>query len=116
VTNAGASITSTGTVSVFTINSTTGGLAAIPDSSYTTGTNPIGVLVHPSGNYLYVANNGGDNVSEFSIDTTTGVLTELSNPTVSAGTDPVFITYDPISGFVDVGNQASNNVTEFTVN
>jgi 6-phosphogluconolactonase len=72
--------------------------------------------VHPTGSFLYVANNGSNNISEFSIDPSTGVLTELSGETVAAGTNPVFMAFDDISGWVDVGNQGSKNVTQFSVN
>jgi 6-phosphogluconolactonase len=116
VTNAGTGSTITGMVTGYTINSTTGALTLIQDSAFPTGTNPVSALVHPTGNFLYVANSGSDNVSQFSINSTTGQLTELDTATVSAGTTPVFIAFDPISGFVDVGNQGSDNVTEFTVN
>ena len=115
VTNAGSSTTSTGTVSVYTIDPT-GALTPVPDSAFPTGTTPIAVLVHPSGEFLYVANSGSNNVSQFKIDSTTGVLTELNSPTVTAGTNPIFIVFDPISNFVDVGNQGSKNVTQFSVN
>jgi 6-phosphogluconolactonase (cycloisomerase 2 family) len=116
VTNAPASTTNTGTVSEFTISSTSGALTLVPDSAFPTGTSPVAALVHPTGGFLYVANNGSNNISEFSIDPTNGVLTELSAETVAAGTNPVFMAFDPVSGWVDVGNQGSKNVTQFSVN
>lgn len=115
VTNAPASTTNTGTVSQFII-STSGALTLVPDSAFPTGTSPVAALVHPTGNFLYVANNGSNNISEFSIDPSTGVLTELSSETVVAGTNPVFMAFDPVGGWVDVGNQGSKNVTQFSVN
>jgi 6-phosphogluconolactonase len=115
VINAPASTTNTGTVSEFTIGSS-GALTLVPDSAFPAGTSPVAALVHPTGNFLYVANNGSNNISEFSIDPSTGVLTELSGETVAAGTNPVFMAFDDVSGWVDVGNQGSKNVTQFSVN
>ncbi len=116
VTNEGAGITGTGTVSVFAIDSSSGTLTAVPDSTFPTGTNPVAALVHPNGTYLYVANSGSANISQFSIDSTTGLLTELSTPTASSGSGPLFMAFDPTTGWVDVGNQTSKNVTQFKPN
>jgi 6-phosphogluconolactonase len=116
VVNEGPTITSTGTVSQFTINATTGFLTPVLDSAIPAGQNPVAVLVHPTGRYLYVANSGSNDISEFSIDSNTGVLTELTSTTVVAGTTPLFMAFDPISGFVDVGNQGSKNITQYSVN
>jgi 6-phosphogluconolactonase len=115
VANAGTNTIVSGSVSQFTINSATGALTLVADSAFPTGTNPVAMLVHPTGKYLYVVNSGTDNVSQFSIDSTTGVLTELTTTTVSTGTTPIFIVFDPIGGFVDVGSQGSKNITEYTV-
>jgi 6-phosphogluconolactonase (cycloisomerase 2 family) len=116
VVNAGSNAITNGNISQYSINSTTGALTLLPGSGFPVGTNPVAMLVHPSGKYLYVANSGTSNVSQFTIDPTTGVLTELTTTTVSSGSTPVFMVFDPISGFVDVGSQGSKNITEYSVN
>jgi 6-phosphogluconolactonase len=116
VANAGTNTITNGTISQYSIDSTTGALTLLPGSGSPTGTNPVAMLIHPTGKYLYVVNSGTSNISQFSVDATTGVLTELTTTTVSSGSTPVFIVFDPISGFVDVGSQGSKNITEYTVN
>src|SRR5208337_3722149 len=51
------------TLSIFSINSSTGALTTITGSPFLTGTNPTSVAVTPSGAYLYVANLGSNNVT-----------------------------------------------------
>ena len=43
-----------------------------------TGTAPVFVAIHPAGNYLYVANSGGDSISGFHLVTQSGVLGPLA--------------------------------------
>jgi DNA-binding beta-propeller fold protein YncE len=98
VANAGA-----GTVSAFTIDTTTGVLTPIdadPNTggvqNFAAGTNPTALTVDPNGKFVYVANNetvGSTTVSAFVINTTTGALTSAG--TVSAGTGPSSLTVEP---------------------
>lgn len=80
--------TSTNSISVYTINSNTGALAAIADSPFTTGSTPHRVAVDFTGNFLYVVNADSDNVSAYSINSSTGVLTEITGSPFSTGNNP----------------------------
>ena len=64
---------SDGNVSAFSIDPATGVLSDVGDAFV--GLNPIDLAVDPSGRFLYVANENGNDVSLFSINSTTGALT-----------------------------------------
>jgi 6-phosphogluconolactonase (cycloisomerase 2 family) len=79
-------------LAVFPINLSTGALgAAATGSPYATGSNPYSVSIDPSGQFVYVGNDGAANVSEFTLNGTTGVLTAVSGSPVAAGNNPDFI-------------------------
>ena len=107
-----------GTVSAFTINPANGSLAKIVGSPYslvTTGTPaPQALAIDPSGAFLYVANQGTNNVSAFTITNGTGQLTAITGSPFSVGTAPVFILAEPAGTYLYVANQTSTNVTGFT--
>src|ERR1700674_5665880 len=62
---------SSGTLSVFDINATTG----ILTSSGTTGAAGSSIAIHPSGKFAYVTSTGSNKVSIYNVDASTGVLT-----------------------------------------
>ena len=62
-----------------------GTLTAISGSPFTTGKSPNDVTVDPSGNYVFVANSGDNNISIFSIGST-NTLTSVG--TIATGTGP----------------------------
>jgi len=100
-----------GSISAFTINSSTGALT--PVSGY-----PQPIAVHgaisidPKGRFLLVPETAG--VSLYAIDTTTGTLSAVSGSPFPAGTDPSLVSIDPMDRFVYVVNEGSANVSEFT--
>ena len=75
-------------VSAYSINASTGALAAVAGSPFASGSNPWSVTVDPSGRFAYVANSGSLNVSAYSINASTGVLTPFAPPTIAAGLAP----------------------------
>jgi 6-phosphogluconolactonase (cycloisomerase 2 family) len=102
-----------GTVVAYSINATTGSLTSIDTENV--GTSPSGVVVSPNGQFLYVSNQGSDNVSAFTINGTTGALTGVGAP-VAAGTAPSGVAVSLSSQFLYVSNQGSDNVSAFTIN
>ncbi len=68
----------TGNVSAYTINSTTGALTEVAGSPFTGGPNPGRLVVDPNSKFLFVTNQDSDNMSVFSINQTTGVLTQIT--------------------------------------
>ncbi len=101
-----------GNVSVFTLNATTGALTSV--GAVTAGSGPQSVTVDPSGKFAYVANWSGG-VSAFTINATTGALTS-AGVELAAGSNPASVTVDPTGKYVYVANYTSGNVSSYTIN
>jgi 6-phosphogluconolactonase (cycloisomerase 2 family) len=78
---------SSGTVSQFTINPTTGALIANSPATVGAGTNPFAIAVDPTQSYVYVLNFGSANLSEYAIGAD-GTLSSLAPATVATGNGP----------------------------
>lgn len=120
-----------GSLSMYTINATTGaltptgtidgvpfegGLLACPDLCA-----PYSVAVDPSGNFAYVANAGGPAptlVSMWTINTSTGALNFIG--TVAAGGRSVSVAVHPSGNFAYVASESdpgsAGNVSIYTIN
>jgi YVTN family beta-propeller protein len=112
VANGGGSSTS---VSMYTINGTTGNLTSI--GTIAAGKVPVFVTVDPSGKFVYVANafsGSAGSVSMYTINATTGALTSIG--TIATGEDPVSVALDPAGKFAYVTNSSSNDVSMYTIN
>lgn len=100
----------TNNVSVFSLDSTTGALTAVPGSPFTSGTQPDPVAIAPplvagtnrTGKFVFAGNTGGNSLSTYSIDSA-GSLTPVGAP-ISLGTNaqPSSIAVDPQGKFVFV--------------
>ena len=99
-------------VSMFTIDSTTGALTSI--GVIAAGTGPDFVAVDPAGKFAYVTNFGSNNVSMYTINATTGALASIG--TIAAGTGPFSLAVDPAGKFAYVTNFNSNDVSMYTIN
>ena len=93
----------TSNVSVFSLDSTTGALAAVPGSPFASGSAPGPVEIDPSGKFVFVGDTGGNSLSAYTIDST-GSLTPVSGTPVPLGTNaqPSSIAVDPADKFVYV--------------
>jgi 6-phosphogluconolactonase len=100
------------TVSVLSINSTTGALTLL--SSFATGTDPRSVAV--LGQFVFVANLGSSNISVFSVAATTGVLTQIMNSPFSPSGAPSFVVIDPNGKFLYSGSQSANSISVMSIN
>jgi len=108
------------TVSMFTINQTTGLLTPTSPATVFTGGIPFQVVVAPSGKFAYVVNNlsGGemtDGVWQYTINSTTGILTQNTPAAVAAGNAPTEMAVDPTSRFAYVVNRLDNTLSMFTI-
>jgi len=87
---------SQGTVSAYTINTTTGALTPVPGSPLAAGTAPNTVAVDPSGKFVYVTNecavnfcaSGIGSVSAYAINGASGALSPVSGSPFAAGVRP----------------------------
>jgi YVTN family beta-propeller protein len=104
-------------LSSFSIDATTGALAVI-GAPIVTDASPHAIVAletSPRGDkgYVYVANEGSNDVSAFAVDTTTGALTALLGSPVPAGQDPQGMAlYGPN---LFVANTGSDNVSAYGI-
>jgi YVTN family beta-propeller protein len=102
---------SSSSVSMFTVNSTTGALTSI--GMIAAGYGPDSVAVDPAGKFACVANFNSNDVSMYTIDATTGALASIG--TIAAGTSPVSVAVDPAGKFAYVTNFNSNDVSMYII-
>jgi len=104
---------SPGSLEVFSLSA--GVLAFV--QSQQTGTSPNGLVIDPTGSYLYAANTEDGSISEFAIQSD-GTVNPISgspvfeSPTSSA---PIALLVDKASKFLFVANQGANNVAGFSI-
>ncbi|HEY2749325.1 MAG TPA: beta-propeller fold lactonase family protein [Polyangia bacterium] len=95
--------------------SSTGAWSALSPANVGGVDAPIGMALHPSGRFAYVANSGPgaltDTVSQFSVGAD-GKLTALATATVDTGSPPQAIAVDPTGRFAYV---ATNSVLQYSI-
>ena len=113
------------TLSAYSIDATTGALAAIGTPT-ATGVSPYatvgvetyysGVLafMYPKQFVVFVGNEGSNDVSAFAVNNTTGALTAVPGSPFAAGTDPKAMALYR-SGALYVANAGSNNVSAYSI-
>jgi 6-phosphogluconolactonase (cycloisomerase 2 family) len=101
-------------VSAYRIDNQSGAASLLVGSPYLAGNSPSSVVVHPSGQFLYVANEADNTISLFSINSTTGALTEVL-PRTTSGLSPAFMTMDSGGALLFVADQISNDVSSFQI-
>ena len=80
-----------------------------------TGPNTAAALqVHPTGEFLYAANRGGDNIAVFSIDHQAGTLT-LVEFAPTQGKTPGSFAIDPSGSWLIAANQSSDSLVLFRI-
>jgi 6-phosphogluconolactonase len=88
---------------------TGGTLKEVSGSPYAVGTGPTGVILDPTGSYVYVANKGSNNISAFALTAASGTLTAIAgSPFASGGLLPIALVNDNSKKFVAVINSGSN--------
>jgi 6-phosphogluconolactonase len=88
---------------------TSGTLNEISGSPYTTGTGPTGVVLDPTGSYVYVANKGSNNISAFTLTLASGKLATISgSPYSSGGQQPIALVNDSQKKYLAVINNGNN--------
>ena len=103
------------TLLAYSINATTG-VATLVGAPIATGTSPYAILGSDSGGsrFVFVANEGSNDVSAFAVDPTTGALTAVPGSPFAAGTDPQAFAFDG-SGSLYVTNAGSDNVSAYSI-
>src|SRR5579862_4394973 len=110
-----------GTISAFSIDSSTGVLTPILGSPFTTLINggPSGMAVHPNGKFLYVGMVGAagptNQIVVESIDSATGALLPVSGSPFLTGSEPNGLAIDPAGKFLFSANAGDGTVSAFTI-
>src|SRR6266853_2038328 len=112
--NAFLAVPQANAIAAYRVDSSSGNFKSVLGSPFSGGTSPISIAVHPSGKFIYAANQSGNDVSTFKIDTNTGELTEVL-PRAAAGLNPTALVMDSGGDLIFVANQTSNNISVFSV-
>jgi 6-phosphogluconolactonase len=99
-------------ISIFNVASD--GTLTLSGTPTPAGFGPDAAVIDPSGKYLLVTNNLGNNVSVYSIDSSTGALSEAAGSPFPANANPAEILITPSGKFVYVTNPGIGMVTAFT--
>lgn len=109
-------------LSVFSVNTSTGMLTAVPGSPFTTGSRPTGVAVAPMSSLVFVGNQNDSTVSVFNMNAVTGMLTPAAGSPVTGISNPFGLTVDPagtmlfVNNFKDDSTGGANAVSVFQIN
>ena len=103
------------TISAFARDGTTGALTPLSPATYSTGQGPSSLIVDPTDQFLYVANNGGSNdISAFVIDPVTSGLTPVPGSPFAAGANPLSLAFG--GKFLYTANPGTNpSISGFSV-
>lgn len=104
------------TISMYTINATTGVLSPTNPPTVHTGFLPQGIAIDPAGKFVYTANSDDNSISMFTIDAATGILTPTAPASVAAGKSPLSLTIDPLGKFAYAANQDDGTVSIYAIN
>jgi len=93
----------------------TGALTPLATANYPTGSTPAYATIDPSGNHIYVANNGDGTVTGYTVNKTTGALTAMTPATITGTANHVLnVIVDPSNKYLyvlDAGDPTTNPVT-----
>ncbi len=79
--------------------------------SIAVGDNPVAIVIHPDGNYAYIANFGSASVSVICVDPdSTGIFNTVVT-TINVGTNPLDIAVHPNGNRIYVANAGSSNAS-----
>jgi DNA-binding beta-propeller fold protein YncE len=112
--NAYVAIPEANAVASYRVSSGSGDLKAVLGSPFKGGTSPISLVVHPSGKYVYTANQGGNDISLYAVNPNTGELTEVL-PRTPAGLNPTSLAMDSGGDLLFVVNQTSNTISVYSI-
>jgi 6-phosphogluconolactonase len=68
--------------------------------------NPVALVVDPKGGFLYVANQGSNNIGTYSITSGTGFPVVITDSPFGSEQQPSFLATDPNGKYLYVGNQS----------
>lgn len=109
-------------LSVFSVNTSTGMLTSVPGSPFTTGSRPTGVAVAPMAGLVFVGNQNDSSVSVFSMNTSSGSLSPVAGSPFMGISNPFGLAVNPagtllfVTNFRDDNTGGANAVSAFQFN
>jgi 6-phosphogluconolactonase (cycloisomerase 2 family) len=104
-----------GTVSTFTIDSTTGALLAAVDGS-PSGALVLGtVAISPSGPFAYVGSSNPNDIVGYLLNSTTGSLTPVPGGPFNAGFSPTSLVAEPSGKFLYALNSGNETIVTYAI-
>jgi len=103
------------TLSVYSMDSTTGALTPV-GTPVPTGASPYAIVGSPDRQRVYVCNENSNNISAYAINSTSGALTPIAGSPFAAGTDPQALAFDPSGAYLYIANNGSNSLSAYAVN
>jgi 6-phosphogluconolactonase (cycloisomerase 2 family) len=112
------SIENGGEVFAFAVNGATGALTAIAGSPFSIGSFLSGMVIDPSGQFLYVVDHGSGSsgIFAYAINPTTGVLAPITGSPFATGSSPFSITITPSGQYVYVANSQGSSISGYALN
>lgn len=103
-------------ISVFSIDSSTGALAAVAGSPFTLGISPLNMKLSPNGNVLYVTGGGSPQGYIEVWGVSSGVLSPTPVQVIQPfGADPYGLAIDPTGAHLYTANTGSNSISEYSI-
>jgi 6-phosphogluconolactonase (cycloisomerase 2 family) len=103
------------TVSAYTVDATSGALAAV-GTLVETGTSPHAIVGTQDRQFVFMGNEGSNDISAFGVNSASGALTAVPGSPFAAGTDPKALAlYRVIGTYLYVANAGSDTVSAFAV-
>jgi len=99
-------------ISGYAVDHISGRLAELDGSPYLAGSGPVAISMHPSGEFVYVANVISNDLYVYARDAN-GDLKQ-TGPPHAVGTHPFFVTTNPTGQFLYVSNQDDGTISAFT--
>jgi len=103
----------------------TGKLAPLGTPNFAVGSNPISLVAHTSGDFLYIADFSGNDVTQLdinksngnlSVPATTSIVVPVNPPNIfPTGNAPASVAMSPTGPFLFVANQLSGDISSYTV-
>jgi 6-phosphogluconolactonase len=123
----GVSLT-TGNITAFSVDPTSGALTVVPGSPFAAGANPTYVTVSPSNEFLYETSDlqtltSANDLNAFAINITTGTLTAVPGSPFLSGSSPASVSIDSTGKFLYTSNGGAGNgpdqsesISEYDIN
>ena len=104
------------TISVFSMNATTGFLTPVAGSPFASAGSPEKLIVTPNGEYVYCLNEFNRTITAYSINLMTGMLAAVAGSPFSTGNNPHFIAVSKAGIYLFVTNSIDSNISVFSIN